>query len=339
MMPELELEEPRRRGFSPCAIASLAMGGVVLLCVGCCCLTALGFVVGGGEFVFFPPEETESVVETVDIDQATEVRAQITISEANVSIDGSSTDTFLVGEFEYNVEDYRPSLSYEERGTVGELRLRQGGDDVIVIGDNINIWNIALDPTRPLDLGVESGSGDLSLKFDESAMTRFDAELASGDVLLDLAGDAPQLSNIRSEAASGDITLNLGRDGNYSGLERVELISNSGNIAAALRGSLYSLRDIRLESDSGEINLDLRGSWSEAEFSTVLVNIDGDSGNIRVELPPNVTIDISASTDSGNILVDGVDEGQNYNTRRTDEASSVTLRLDISTDSGDIIIE
>ena len=157
MMPELEpaVKPSSNRGM--CAIISMAAVGVMLLCVVCCCVF-FAFALATNEVVWFPDAETQTYVEQVNPDNATEVRVIVDAFDAELSVDNSSSDSFFVGTFVTNIEQYVPTIDYSERGQIGDLSVTQNSE-VIVVGESTNEWNLSFEPSRALDLTLDLNSG------------------------------------------------------------------------------------------------------------------------------------------------------------------------------------
>jgi hypothetical protein len=134
-------------------------------------------------------------------------------------------------------------------------------------------WNIALDPTVPLDLTLSNGTGSSDLNLSELTLMRLNVSNGTGSINLNLpAADASYDAQVSTGTGSTDIAIPEG---------------------AAL--------DLRLSSGTGSVNIDVPdGAAVRIEASTGTGSINLPSGWQRVAGNDN-----SVTGDSGTWETDG----------------------------------
>ena len=164
---------------------------------------------------------------------------------------------------------------------------------------------------------ADSVSGDVLLSGD---FTRVQAETVSGDVLL----SCPCV-NAELDTVSGDI-----RAKDVSGETRVESVSGDLSVSGG------PWRELRAESVSGDVEVRIEKMGRNDDLL-----VDAVSGDVRVLLPGDAALGITAATLSGDIetFVGQVDEPE-YGPGESLEAQigKGGARLGVETQSGDITL-
>lgn len=166
-------------------------------------------------------------------------------------------------------------------------------------------------------LTLESGSGDLRLREISSEIR---AHTGSGDI------EARDISGaFTAETGSGDIRLDE---------------KSSGDVRVSTGSGTVELRNIKgaLEAHSGSGDIGING------VQTGTWEIRTGSGNVQLELPPQASFDLEASTTSGEVIVDRavtmVVQGEVSENRHriNGKVGNGGPRLTVHTGSGDVHI-
>ena len=96
----------------------------------------------------------------MDLDNAQSVVAHLRMGAGELNLTGGA-DALLEADFDYNVADWEPEVSYDVSGDTGELTVEQGsGEDVRFGGEARNEWNLRFNDEVPTELRVEMGAGE-----------------------------------------------------------------------------------------------------------------------------------------------------------------------------------
>ncbi len=227
------------------------------------------------------------------------------VETAVVTLDLGSLGAEVTGlESSQNVIDGTLSIA-------GELEFEQtmrGSEAIVSVGEsnpglwfgnwvtsgNQPPWQIGLSRTVPLDLTVDSGSGQTDLALGSLLLSDLVVDIGSGAMKLQLPGGD---YDIRLDSGSGSMEVVLPADGRHS----LELDSGSGAISLFLPPGMAAR--VELDSGSGNVSLDDRfervsgdddddndGVWETPNYdaeaaNTVLIVIDGGSGAISINQP------------------------------------------------------
>lgn len=286
------------------ATAGIVLGSVLigLLLVSAAVLVPLTFIYLG---------PTRTVSRSVSTAGAERVKASIEMDSGNLDLSGGASK-LLEGEFHYNVKKWRPQVDYRVSDREGMLEVRQPGGWVPMLWIARNDWDLSMSNDIPLELGIDAGGADCTLRLNNLDLTAVDLVRGSGYCDLDISGEQDSLRSVRTLQSSGDLSMDL--EGYYPVLGEVDI-----------------------ESSSGDIDLRMTGGWN----CDVFAGVRSGSGDVRVALPPGVGIYVKASTGSGDISVSGLreygaDSGRKTYVSEEYGESTVTLRLDLSASSGDI---
>ena len=124
----------------------------------------LSLVSGGEQRVEVGELQTES--RSVEPANAELVRANLRIGIGELNLTGGA-DALMEVDFAYNVSYWQPRVNYEVVGDTSTLTVEQQGlGEGIPTPDARNEWDLRLNDTVPLDLGVQLGGGVSNLDLD-----------------------------------------------------------------------------------------------------------------------------------------------------------------------------
>jgi hypothetical protein len=297
---EIHKSEGRLKG-NGLATAGLVMGIFVV---------ALVFL---GAVIFFPLSltkvgRTRTITRTVQQGTATSVDATIDMRNGSLAVGGGATD-LMRGEFTYNVESWRPSITYTPTGSNARLVVKQGG------GWNWSFWR---------------ARNDWDLRFKDGVQLNMSANLHAGESTFNLS--TLDISGLNIDSNAGNIRADL--SGNKPSLATVSTKTNAGNLSLEFGGTYAKPLTLDVSDDAGNIDLNLVGSWRENVTGTV----DDSAGNITLKLPGNVGVIVTATSSFGEVDATGMRQGSGAKTWVNDKygKTPVTMRLNVRTTAGNV---
>jgi hypothetical protein len=205
------------------------------------------------------PTRTERI--SVERDNAELVRASFNMSAGRLRIQGGASK-LLEGDAVYNVEAWKPVVKYVSVAGHGTLTVDQPGHTAHA-GKSDYEWNLRLPNDVPLDLAVQCGAGDASLKLGELRLRDVEVHLGAGRLDMDLRGAPERSYDVRVQGGVGEATVRLPHDvGIYAkanggiGEIRTPGLKREGDhyINDAYNTSKASIR-LEIEGGIGKINL------------------------------------------------------------------------------------
>jgi hypothetical protein len=256
-------------------------------------------------FVYIGPERT--VTGTVDLGGATSVNAQIDMMSGSLNVEGGATG-LMNGDFTYNMKKWKPEISYNVTGGIGNLAVTQKEGWFWPWWPVKSDWNIRLNNSVPIDLKAKLSAGKSVLYLKPLNLVGLNVASSAGDVSADLSGRMDSLKRVRAQLSLGHIELDM--DGEYASPMTLDVNNSAGGIDISLLGQLKADLDGSIKTSAGEINL---------------------------RLPRDVGVYVSADTSAGKVIADGLKSGPGGGWVNDAYGSSpVTLRLDVSTSAGDV---
>jgi hypothetical protein len=212
------------------SIRSLAATLVVLagltMSIGC---TAAGSIPVG-------PLRTENVTE--QLGAAKSVSAKVTMGAGELNVAGGASQ-LLEATFEYNVDAWKPQVSYSVNGSQGALAITQPSTTGTPSGDVRYTWDLKLNNQVPLDLSTTLGAGRSTLDLSRLNLTALAVKCGAGEATVDLSGAWKQNVSGTISAGVGRLTLLLPRD---TGVQ-VNVTHGLGSVTAtglSQNGNAYS---------------------------------------------------------------------------------------------------
>lgn len=135
---------------------------------------------------------------------ATRARVEIDMSAGELEVTSGAMPLFE-GDFDFNVPDLKPSITYAVNDGTGALKVSQGSAS----GNYENSWRLNLNDATPLDLNLNLGAGDAELVLGHLNLERLAVRLGAGDVVLDLRGTPAKSYSVKVQAGAGDTTIHL----------------------------------------------------------------------------------------------------------------------------------
>jgi hypothetical protein len=135
---------------------------------------------------------------------ATSARVEIDMAAGDLELK-SGAATLFEGDFDFNVPDLKPDITYAVNGESGALKVTQGSAS----GSHENRWHLSLDETTPVDLDVKLSAGDAQLVIGKLNLRSLAIRLGAGDLVVDLRGAPSKSFSANVTAGAGDTTIHL----------------------------------------------------------------------------------------------------------------------------------
>ena len=250
--------------------------------------------------------DLREVQEEIPLSGAESATVKVKFGAGELDIEAGDPDSLFAGRFRYNVEQWKPSVTYEE----GELTIEQGGTKRewgVPTGNTRNEWELEFSPQIPIEMRIDVGAGAGNLNLSGLELSELDLRMGAGDF------------EVRFDESNP--------------VEMRELTMETGAAKLDIRGIGYaSPEKATVNGGMGEITLDLTGAWSNSSE----VDITTGVGSITLRLPDDIGVRVE--TDGG---LTNVEAGE---CRRTDGAyvndvfgeTEVELRIHVTTGVGNL---
>jgi hypothetical protein len=146
--------------------------------------------------------------ETVTLNGAEFVRAQITMGAGTLDISGGA-NPLMDADFVYSIPDWRPDVSYTVEAGEGMLVVKQPVNPSIQLGDYRYEWELRFNGQVPMELDVTLGAGDSNLQLSDLHLIALDLTTGTGTTTVDLTGDWSENVDVRIRGGVGEATVRL----------------------------------------------------------------------------------------------------------------------------------
>jgi hypothetical protein len=137
-----------------------------------------------------PVNEVRNEAQAIDLGSASTAKVLIEFGAGQLRVEGGA-DKLMEATFRYNVDDWKPQVSYNVNGSQGELAVNNRGDNnkVPVGREVINEWGIRLNNEVPLDLEIRTGAGESTLDLNTLEVYNLRVDVGAGTTDLNLSGN------------------------------------------------------------------------------------------------------------------------------------------------------
>jgi hypothetical protein len=142
-----------------------------------------------------------------DRDKAELVRVDLKMGAGTLRV-GSGTEKLARADFEFNVPEWKPVVSYAG----GTLRISQPSNSVKTIGDTKYDWDLRLNRDVPVEMDVNFGAGEAHLDLGSLALRRVNVEMGVGHIDMDLRGQPKHDYSVSIHGGVGEATVRLPQD-------------------------------------------------------------------------------------------------------------------------------
>jgi hypothetical protein len=204
-------------------------------------------------------QETQSVsLENID---SASIYLDVNAGEVNVR---GGTKELLEGEFSYNVERWKPQLTYEVVAGQAKLTVNQASTKGIPAGNTRNLWDIYLNETIPLDIDLDFGAGEGTLDLRGLIVRSLNIDMGVGDLTVDISGQHDSDFDVMIDGGVGSVKVYIPQDVGV----RVYVDKGIGSVSMRglkKRGDVYTNEayqttdvTIDIDIDAGIGSIDLR---------------------------------------------------------------------------------
>ena len=154
------------------------------------------------------PTLTDS--QTVELGDIESVQVDIKMGIGELDVSGGSAN-LMDAEFTYNIEDWRPEVLFEQRGSRGELTVSQPEGEINGIpDDDIKYhWSVILYDDIPMDMDVDLGVGESNLNLSGLNLQSLVVDTGVGEATIDLTGAWEESFDVRINGGVGETTVYL----------------------------------------------------------------------------------------------------------------------------------
>ena len=206
----------------------------------------------------------QSESQSVELGDAKSVRVEINFGAGDLEVTGGA-DKLLEADFNYNVAELKPEVTYTGGTLVVQHPEVRGYRTLQDIRDFRNEWNLRLNNDVPMNLSLDMGAGTSNLQLAGLSLTGLDIRLGAGNSTVDLSGDWPNSLDVNFDTGAANITVRLPKDVGASvkveaGPHTIDAsgLTKDGNIYT---NAAYGVSDVTLQVDIkagiGQINLEV----------------------------------------------------------------------------------
>jgi hypothetical protein len=155
------------------------------------------------------PTRRESV--HIGRDASEFLTVNLNMAAGNLKINPGTTE-FLDGTAIYNVDSWKPVISYSTAAGHGNLEIRQPGVRRSLAGHTRYEWDLRLANDIPIDLTAHFGAGEADLNLGGLMLRSVDVEMGVGQLRMDLRGSPKRDYEVRVRGGVGEAVIRLPRD-------------------------------------------------------------------------------------------------------------------------------
>ncbi len=224
---------------------------------------------------------------SMDLLGAESVRAEIEMRAGTLKIAGGA-DALMEADFVYNVDEWKPVVSYEVEAGRGDLSVRMPRGQWSNFGEGVKYeWDLRLNDDVPVDLYVELGAGESRLDLASLHLMRLKVMTGAGETHVDVGGN-PTLTKLNIYSGAGEVELDLVGHWDHDldasikggvGEITVKLPSDVGVRVDVSKG-IGSIKADGFMKDGGDYVNDAYGKSGV----TLSIDINAGIGEIRLEI-------------------------------------------------------
>lgn len=148
---------------------------------------------------------------SIDLGGAERANVELDIGAGQLNLRGDDSDKLVSGNFEYNVEAFKPEVHSSLNGSHAVVTIRQPSHKGFR-GNVTNNWNLQLNNKALLDLALNCGAGQAELKLGTVAIRTLEVRMGAGQVDLDLRGQPNRDYEVNISGGVGQATIHLPQD-------------------------------------------------------------------------------------------------------------------------------
>jgi hypothetical protein len=152
--------------------------------------------------------EVRTETQSVDAGGATSASVDIEMGAGKLDVQGGA-NSLMDGTFRYNVDSWKPQVSYSTNGSQGDLVVSQPTSEVAIVGTQVNEWSLMLNGSIPLDIKVHTGAGGSVVDLSSLELSGLNVETGAGTTDINLSGNWDQDVNASITGGVGAIKVQL----------------------------------------------------------------------------------------------------------------------------------
>lgn len=163
-------------------------GRVVALVMLTSCMMVSGCISDNGGEETIEPGELRTETRDVEMGTATSVEVYLEQGSGSCKIRPGSTK-LMEATFRYNVEQWKPLVSYVERGATWNLTVEQPNETLRVGLGARNEWDLTFGGDLPVRMVATLGAGDMDCRVGGLNLSQLALFVGAGDLKVDLSGN------------------------------------------------------------------------------------------------------------------------------------------------------
>ena len=209
------------------------------------------------------PLRTET--QSIEVQGATAARVELEMGAGELTLGGGAGE-LAKANFTYNVDAWKPIVSYTVTNGTGKLVIRQPDSIGVSASSAIrNDWDIHLNNTLPTDLKVQLGAGKSTLNLSSLVLSDLEVECGAGETSVDLSGVWGKTTSVKISGGVGKLSVRLPKeigvrvktDTGIGETNATGLNKNGDVYTNAAYGSSPVTLNLDIEAGVGEIRLDV----------------------------------------------------------------------------------
>ena len=139
------------------------------------------------------------------------LRMDLHMGAGELKVRGGATK-LARADFSYNVDKWKPNVSYHDMGGSADLSIEQPGSGNAHIGDTTYVWDLQAADDMPLELTAHLGAGEARMDLGSLALRRVEVDMGVGELRMDLRGTPKHDYTVHIRGGVGEATVHLPRD-------------------------------------------------------------------------------------------------------------------------------
>jgi hypothetical protein len=139
------------------------------------------------------------------------LRLELHMGAGEVHVTGDASQ-LVHADFAYNVDAWRPEVSYHTLGGTSDLTIDQPNNHHAHIGDTTYKWDLQVADDIPVELIAHLGAGNARLDLSSLTLRHVDVDMGVGELNLDLRGQPKHDYDVQIHGGVGEATVRMPRD-------------------------------------------------------------------------------------------------------------------------------
>jgi hypothetical protein len=139
------------------------------------------------------------------------LRMNLRMGAGEVKVRGGASQ-LARADFTYNVESWKPEVTYHALGGSSDLSIEQPGSSHGHIGDTTYTWDVQMADDIPVELVAHLGAGEARLDLGSLSLRRVEVDMGVGELRMDLRGAPKHDYDVNIRGGVGEATVHLPRD-------------------------------------------------------------------------------------------------------------------------------